>query len=43
MDASFIHQFFNFNSFSHINNVLGIENTEVNKTDIIPDLMERTD
>lgn len=45
-DGGFIHSFNNFlstNNFSHINNVLGIENTEVNKTDTIPTLMEFTD
>ena len=35
--------FFSTNSFSHINNVLGIKNTQVSKTDTVPALMEITD
>lgn len=35
--------FFSTNSFSHINDMLGIENTQVSKTDTVPALMEITD
>lgn len=35
--------FLSTNNFSHINNVLGIENTQVSKTDMAPALMEISD
>lgn len=40
---SFIHQLLSMNNFSHIDNVLGIENMEVNKTCTVPVLMELID
>lgn len=44
-ETSFFHSFndfffFSTNNFSHINNVLGVENTQVSKTDVVPALMD---